>query len=162
PHFGRGLDLGEDEEDPKNPMYRNKMPWDARFTYVATYNNNNRQGEITNHSLMFTGNIHLSPNWEVGFNSGYDLKNKGVADTRLNCQRHPSSYRLSLDWTPFGGYGRWYLFTGIKSSILQDHKWESRSQPPGRRYNCEYLIPLKPYVTPGMKTITSTPKAPAP
>src|SRR5690606_34725906 len=29
PHFGRGLDQEEDEEDPKNAMYRNKMPWDA-------------------------------------------------------------------------------------------------------------------------------------
>ena len=133
PHFGRGLDRGEEEDDPKNAMYRNKMPWDARFTYVATYNNNNRQGEITNHSLMFTGNIQLSPKWEVGFNSGYDLKNKGFADTRFNFKRDLGSFRLSFDWTPFGRYERWYFFIGIKSSILQDLKWESRSQPFGRR-----------------------------
>lgn len=130
PHFGRGLDGEEEkEEEGDNPLYRNKMPWDARFTYVATYNNNNRQGEITNHSLMFTGNIQLSPKWEVGFNSGYDIKNKGFADTRFNFKRDLGSFRLSFDWTPFGRYERWYFFIGIKSSILQDLKWENRSQP---------------------------------
>lgn len=117
-------DAGED-----NPLYNTKLPWDARFTYVATYSNNNRQGEITNHSLMFSGNIQLSPKWEVGFNSGYDLKNKGFADTRFNFKRDLGSFRLSFDWTPFGRFERWYFFVGIKSSILSDLKWENRSQP---------------------------------
>ncbi|KAB5491491.1 putative LPS assembly protein LptD [Flagellimonas hadalis] len=126
PHFNKGDAEGGDVE---NPIYNTSLPWDARFTYVATYNNNNRQGEITNHSLMFSGNIQLSPKWEVGFNSGYDLKNQGFADTRFNFKRDLGSFRLSFDWTPFGRYERWYFFVGIKSSILQDLKWENRSQP---------------------------------
>lgn len=126
PHFG---DKDGENEDVDNPIYGNKLPWDARFTYVATYNNNNRQGEITNHSLMFSGNIQLSPKWEVGFNSGYDLKNQGFADTRFNFKRDLGSFRLSFDWTPFGRFERWYFFVGIKSSILSDLKWENRSQP---------------------------------
>jgi hypothetical protein len=101
---------------------------------VATYSNRNREKQITNHSLMFTGNVQLSPKWEVGFNSGYDLKNKGFADTRFNFKRDLNSFRLSFDWTPFGRYERWYFFIGIKSSILSDLKWENRSQPfSGRR-----------------------------
>ncbi len=130
PHFG---DKDGENEDVDNPIYGNKLPWDARFTYVATYNNNNRQGEITNHSLMFSGNIQLSPKWEVGFNSGYDLKNQGFADTRFNFKRDLGSFRLSFDWTPFGRFERWYFFVGIKSSILSDLKWENRSQPYSNR-----------------------------
>lgn len=126
PHFQRDDEDGSEEE---NPLYATKIPWDMRLTYVATYSNNNRQKEITNHSLMFSGNIQLSPKWEVGFNSGYDLKNKGFADTRFNFKRDLSSFRLSFDWTPFGRYERWYFFIGIKSSILSDLKWENRSQP---------------------------------
>ena len=124
-HFGK-----EGESDNEEiPLYNNKLPWDARFTYVATYNNSNRQGEITNHSLMFSGNIQLSPKWEVGFNSGYDLKNKGFADTRFAFKRELGSFKMSFDWTPFGRYERWYFFIGISSSILSDLKWENRSQP---------------------------------
>ncbi len=120
---------GEEEEARENQPFRNKLPWDARFTYVATYNNSNRQREITNHSLMFSGNLELTPKWKVGFNSGYDIKNKGFADTRFTFDRDLDSFRLSFDWTPFGRFERWYFFIGIKSSILSDLKWENRSQP---------------------------------
>ncbi|MFD2098883.1 putative LPS assembly protein LptD [Flagellimonas iocasae] len=131
PHFKQGDEEGGDVD---NPLYNTKVPWDMRLTYVATYGNRNREKEITNHSLMFTGNIQLSPKWEVGFNSGYDFKNKGFADTRFNFKRDLSSFRLSFDWTPFGRYERWYFFIGIKSSLLSDLKWENRSQPfSGRR-----------------------------
>lgn len=126
--FDRGRGKKEDEEI-ENELYANKTPWDMRLTYVASYNNNNRQREITNHSLMFSGNIQLTPKWEVGFNSGYDLKNKGFTDTRFNFKRDLDSFRLSFDWTPFGRFERWYFFIGIKSSLLSDLKWENRSQP---------------------------------
>ncbi len=123
---GRGK---KDDEEVESELYANKTPWDMRLTYVASYNNNNRQREITNHSLMFSGNIQLTPKWEVGFNSGYDLKNKGFTDTRFNFKRDLDSFRLSFDWTPFGRFERWYFFIGIKSSLLSDLKWENRSQP---------------------------------
>lgn len=120
----------EDESgEVQNPLYANRPAWDMRLTYVATYNNSNRQKEITNHSLMFSGNVRLSPKWEVGFNSGYDIKNRGFTDTRFNFKRDLDSFRLSFDWTPFGRFERWYFFIGIKSSILSDIKWENRSQP---------------------------------
>ena len=119
----------DDSGGEGNALYSNKMPWDMRLTYVATYSNRNREKELTNHSLMFSGNIQLSPKWEVGFNSGYDFRNKGFADTRFNFKRDLDSFRLSFDWTPFGRFERWYFFIGIKSSILSDLKWENRSQP---------------------------------
>ncbi len=121
-------DDNRDSDDVDNPLYANEIPWDMRITYVATYNNNNRQNEITNHSIMFSGNVKLTPKWEVGFNSGYDIKNKGFADTRFAFKRDLDSFRLSFDWTPFGRFERWYFFIGIKASILSDLKWENRSQ----------------------------------
>jgi len=130
PHF-KPKNEGTGEVD--NPKYATKVPWDMRLTYVATYSNSRRQKKITNHSLMFSGNVQLTPKWEVGFNSGYDIKNKGFTDTRLNFKRDLNSFRLSFDWTPFGRFERWYFFIGIKSSILSDLKWENRSQPFSRR-----------------------------
>ncbi|MGW9685983.1 putative LPS assembly protein LptD [Flagellimonas sp. 2504JD1-5] len=126
--FSRGS-RNNDDEEVENELYTNKTPWDMRLTYVASYNNNNRQREITNHSLMFSGNIDLTPKWSVGFNSGYDFKNKGFTDTRFAFKRDLDSFRLSFDWTPFGRFERWYFFIGIKSSLLSDLKWENRSQP---------------------------------
>ncbi|WP_223826535.1 putative LPS assembly protein LptD [Flagellimonas sp. S3867] len=126
---GRGRGSEKDDEEIENELYGNKTPWDMRLTYVASYNNNNRQSEITNHSLMFSGNIQLTPKWDVGFNSGYDFKNKGFTDTRFSFNRDLDSFRINFDWTPFGRFERWYFFIGIKSSLLSDLKWENRSQP---------------------------------
>ncbi|WP_245871839.1 putative LPS assembly protein LptD [Sediminicola luteus] len=116
--------------DVDNPVYGTKMPWDLRFAYAATYSNARRQNEISNNSLMFSGNIQLSPRWSVGVSSGYDFVNKGFTLTQFRFARDLKSFRMDFSWTPFGTYERWYFFLGIKSSILQDIKWESRSQPP--------------------------------
>lgn len=122
----------EDDEKEENPLYGNKVPWDLRLAYAVSYNNTNRQNEINNQSLMFSGNIELTPSWKVGLSSGYDFKNKGFSLTQLRFERDLKSFRMNFNWTPFGTYERWYFFIGIKSSILKDLKWEQRSQS-GRR-----------------------------
>ncbi|MEK6155406.1 putative LPS assembly protein LptD [Flavobacteriaceae bacterium 3-367] len=119
----------DDDGQVENPVYGTKIPWDLRLQYAVTYSNSNRQNEFTNHSLMFSGNVTLSPRWEVGVSSGYDFRNKGFTLTQLRFARDLKSFRLNFDWTPFGNFERWYFFIGIKSSILSDLKWENRSQP---------------------------------
>ncbi len=118
-----------DSEDVDNPIYGTKLPWDIRLAYTTTYNNNNRQGEFTNNSLMFSGNLQLSPRWEVGVSSGYDFRNKGFSLTQFRFSRDLKSFELRFNWVPFGNFTRWNFYIGIKSSILKDLKYESRSQP---------------------------------
>lgn len=122
------LNGDEDEEVKENPLYKNTIPWDVRLAYAVSYSNPNRQDEISNHSLMFSGNVDLTPRWKVGVSSGYDFKNQGFSLTQLRFERDLKSFRLNFNWTPFGTYERWYFFIGIKSSILKDLKWEQRSQ----------------------------------
>ena len=126
----RGRQDERDSDDVENPIYGTKIPWDFRLAYSATYSNSARQNEFSSHSLMFSGNIELSPRWKVGGSSGFDFKNKGFTLTQLRFERDLKSFTLRFNWTPFGTYERWYFFIGIKSSILSDLKWENRSQPP--------------------------------
>jgi hypothetical protein len=130
--FNRSRFADRDPDDVDNPVYGSSIPWDVRLSYAATYSNRNRDGEFTNHSLMFRGNVSLSPRWQVGFSSGYDFKNKGFSLTSFNFERDLKSFRLTFDWTPFGDFERWYFFIGIKASVLKDLKWENRSQRPPR------------------------------
>ncbi|HET8736618.1 MAG TPA: putative LPS assembly protein LptD [Pricia sp.] len=122
----------EGDEDVENPVYGTKIPWNFRLAYSASYFNSARQNEFSSHSLMFSGDIELSPRWKVGGSSGYDFKNKGFTLTQLRFERDLKSFRMNFSWTPFGQYSRWYFFIGIKSSLLSDLKWENRSQPPRR------------------------------
>jgi hypothetical protein len=131
--IGAGFDGGMDRErtsddDIENPVYRTKLPWDLRLALRTTYNNSNRQNEITNNSLMFSGNIELSPRWQLGFSSGYDFKNDGFTLTQFRFQRNLKSFDLRFNWVPFGRNENWNFFIGISSSLLQDLKWEQRSQ----------------------------------
>ncbi|MDO1499415.1 putative LPS assembly protein LptD [Winogradskyella maritima] len=71
----------DEDEDIENPPYATKIPWNFRLAYSASYLNSARQNEFSSHSLMFSGDIELSPRWKVGGSSGYDFKNKGFTLT---------------------------------------------------------------------------------
>lgn len=120
----------EDKDSSKNTeWYATKLPWDLRFAYSVTYNNSNRQSEITNNSLMVSGNIELAPRWKVGISSGYDFKQEGVTYTQLRFERDLESWRMSFNWVPYGTNTYWGFFIGIKSSVLSDIKWDKRQLP---------------------------------
>lgn len=122
-------DKDEDNSENNSEWYHTKLPWDFRFAYSVTYNNSNRQDEISSHSLMGSGNIELAPRWKVGFSSGYDFKQKGVTFTQLRFERDLESWRMSFNWVPYGANNYWGFFIGISSSVLSDIKWEKRKLP---------------------------------
>ena len=76
--FGRAEDFTDRRmTDSKNskpvptyPSYRTKIPWNLKLAYSLTYNNSRGQEDIGNNSLMFSGNINLTPKWDVGLSSG--------------------------------------------------------------------------------------------
>lgn len=133
--FGKSVDdieaEKEDQEKKKdNPDFFNaKVPWDLKLAYSLTYSNNNRQDQISNSSLMFSGNIDLTPNWKVGASSGYDFVNKGFTYTQLRFGRDLKSWKMDFSWIPFSSRASWFFFIGIKSSVLSDIKWEKRTVP---------------------------------
>ncbi len=135
--FGAGFDnrvqYEERDEDIENTPYGTKIPWNFNIQLALGYLNANRQNEINNASLMFGGDIQLSPRWDVGVSSGYDFVNQGFAQTQLRFRRNLKSFDLRFNWVPFGGNERWDFFIGISSSILSDLKWEQNSQRNIRR-----------------------------
>lgn len=120
----------EDDEDKKDTeFYKFKIPWTLNLAYAVNYSNAARQNEISSHSLMFSGNIELSPRWSVGASSGYDFKNMGFTYTQLRLERDLLSWRMNFSWVPFSTRKSWYFFIGIKSNILKDIKYDKRLQP---------------------------------
>jgi len=138
--FGKSQDFGnqqingkrETTEAKATDLYNYKIPWSLRLAYAVNYNNSRRQSEIASHSLMFSGDIELSPRWSVGASSGYDLKNKGFTYTQLRFERDLESWRMNFSWIPFSNRTSWNFFIGIRSSILKDIKYEKRKQPDKR------------------------------
>ncbi len=122
----------ENEEETSYPSYRAIIPWNLRFTYSLTYNNSTRQNDFSNNSLMFSGDIDLTPKWKIGGSSGYDFKNHGFTYTQLRFNRDLDSWRLDFSWVPFSSRASWNFFIGIKSGLLSDIKYEKNREPDRR------------------------------
>lgn len=135
--FGRAEDFTDrrmnDAENtdpaPTYPSYRTKIPWDLKIAYSLTYNNSRGQQDFSNNSLMFSGNVDLTPKWKVGVSSGYDFKGQGFTYTQLRFNRDLNSWRLNFSWVPFSDRASWNFFIGIKSDLLSDIKYEKQSLP---------------------------------
>jgi len=122
----------DDDKNKEVDLYNYKIPWSLRLAYAVNYNNTARQNQISSHSLMFSGDFELSPKWTVGASSSYDLKNKGFGLTQLRFERDLLSWRMNFSWVPFGTYGSWNFFIGIKSALLKDLKYEKNKQRDAR------------------------------
>jgi len=118
----------------ESKLYRSSIPWTLRLAYSINYNNTNRQQEITSNSLMFSGDIELTPKWGVGFSSGYDFKDEGFTYTQLRFSRDLDSWKLNFSWVPFGERQTYYFFIGVKSSMLSDLKYDKRKVPDKRLF----------------------------
>ncbi len=122
-----------EEETKEAKLYQANVPWSINLAYSTNYTNNGIDGgEIGIHTLMFSGDIELSPKWKVGYSSGYDIKGGAFTFSRFNFSRDLDSWRFNFNWVPFGTNSSYTFFIGVKSSVLSDLKWD-KNKPPDRR-----------------------------
>ncbi len=99
-------------EDRSKPINKKKMRYPYRYTQ----------------NLSLNGNIKISNKWAISFNSGYDFDAKEIVQTTFNITRDLHCFSMSASLSPFGRW-KYYNFTiRANASILQDLKWEQRSQ----------------------------------
>lgn len=118
----------EPKEDD-NEFYNYQIPWNLNLAYTVTYTNTARQDMITAHSVMFSGDVELSPRWRVGLSSGYDMANNGFTFTQLRFNRDLGSFNMSVNWTPIGPRESWFFFIGISANMLRDLKFDRNREP---------------------------------
>lgn len=105
-----GFNVSEDRSKPINKK-------NMRYPYKFTLN-----------SLNINGNVKLTNKWAVSFSSGYDFNAKEITNTSFNITRDLHCFTMSAAIAPFGRY-KYYNFTiRATANILQDLKWEQRSQ----------------------------------
>ena len=74
------------------------------------------------------GNIKISNNWSLSFNSGYDFQAKEITQTSCTISRDLHCFNLSASLSPFGRWKYYNVTIRANASILQDLKYEQRSQ----------------------------------
>lgn len=113
------------------------MPWSISLNY--SYNiTENTSAPINKHTMRYpykfthnvnmSGNLKLSNKWAFNFSGGYDFQSKKITQTAVGITRDLHCFTMTCNLSPFGTY-KYYSFTiRASASILQDLKWDQRSQ----------------------------------
>ena len=112
-------------KETETKLYKAKIPWRLNLVYAFNYSKFGLANSINRrNTLMFSGDVELTPKWKVGFSSGYDIEEQGFTYTRLTFSRDLDSWRFNFNWTPFGPNTSYNFFIGVKAAVLSDLKWE--------------------------------------
>ena len=113
----------------RNPFnyYDFDIPWRLNLSYIygiTASGNELKRNQILN----FNGDISITQKWKLGFNSGYNVKEKEFTFTSIDIVRDLHCWEMRFNWIPFG-FRKSYSFTiQVKSSMLQDLKLNRRRQ----------------------------------
>lgn len=111
------------------------LPWTFRFDYTISYSDytfNKRKLEYdkkVTQSLNFSGSFNFSKNWSFSYSSGYDFETKELSYSSIGINRNLHCWSASFSMVPFGAYQSYNFHISVNSSLLQDLKYEKRSNP---------------------------------
>ncbi|MDE6179172.1 MAG: LPS-assembly protein LptD, partial [Duncaniella sp.] len=138
-----------DYEEPPTPTPNNKkkngiqigrngymdwsVPWNLTFNYSINYGYGDfdydkleYKGKITQ-NLSLSGNIRPTSNWSLGFSASYNFDTHKLAYMNCNISRDMHCFTMRASFVPVGPYKSYNFHISVKSSLLQDLKYDKRS-----------------------------------
>ena len=109
------------------------VPWNLTFNYSVNYGYGEfdykkleYKGKITQ-NLSFSGNIRPTANWNFGFSASYNFDTRKLAYMNCNISRDMHCFTMRASFVPVGPYKSYNFHISVKSSLLQDLKYDKRS-----------------------------------
>jgi hypothetical protein len=121
------LELRQIQLQPWN-YFDFSIPWSLNVTYAVGYNAEiiNATQRLSRNALTLRGDISITPEWKISYNTGYDFKKRSLNASEFSLVRNLHCWQLEFMWVP-SGYGKQWLFTlRPKSALLQDLKLNKR------------------------------------
>lgn len=122
--FGTDAEIEEINQNPENYVDFS-VPWSLNIQYNIRYSKPAFEEFITQ-TLNFSGDLSVTENWKVGFNSGWDFERSDFTYTVLNINRNLHCWQLAINWIPFGQRQSYNITLSVKSAVLQDLKLNRR------------------------------------
>ncbi|MEP2023090.1 MAG: putative LPS assembly protein LptD [Reichenbachiella sp.] len=104
------------------------VPWALNINYAFNYTKNGFNDAVITQTLNFNGNLSITDKTRIGFNSGYDIKNKEFTVTRLNVGRDLHCWTINFNWVPFGPRQSYFVEIRVNSQLLKDLKLDKKSR----------------------------------
>ena len=112
-----------------------KIPWSLSVNYSINYGYGDFNKEKMEYNgkftqnLSFSGNIQPTKNWTFTFSASYDFDIKRIAYMSCGITRDMHCWSMSCNFVPVGPYKSYDFRISVKSSMLQDLKYEKSSSP---------------------------------
>jgi hypothetical protein len=79
------------------------------------------------HSLSLNGTIMPTPKWNINWSGSYSFADKKITQLNVGINRDLHCWGMSLQLAHVGNYTSYMFRIAVKSSLLQDLKYEKRS-----------------------------------
>ncbi|MFT4072402.1 MAG: putative LPS assembly protein LptD [Dysgonamonadaceae bacterium] len=130
---GKKKDTGSYDSDG---YLKNEIKWNLSFSYSFNYAYDNTRFNPTTqeykykltHNLSVSGNIQPTKNWNFSFNTSYNFDQKRFPYMSCSLSRDLHCFSLTGTFVPIGPYKTYYVSLRVKSSMLQDLKYEQRNR----------------------------------
>ncbi|MDP4278568.1 MAG: putative LPS assembly protein LptD, partial [Bacteroidota bacterium] len=122
--------------DPEEMLYQPfKMPWSINFSYSLRYGRYTFNKEKLDYNYKLTQNLSLSGNislydkWKFTASTSYNFEYKQFATMNCTVSRDLHCWEMSASFIPIGPYKSYNFSIRVKSSLLQDLKYEQHQNP---------------------------------
>ncbi|MCM1489733.1 MAG: LPS-assembly protein LptD [Muribaculum sp.] len=130
---GRNRDNEEQQQNDADGYTPWECPWSLSFNYSVNYGLGDFNYKKMDYNGRFTqnfsvsGNIRPTKNWNVSASCSYDFQAKKIAYMNLNISRDMHCFTMSCSIIPVGMYKSFNFNVAVKSSLLQDLKYDKQS-----------------------------------
>jgi len=112
-----------------------KIPWSVGISYSVRYSQstfNKKKLEYDydfNQNLSFSGNLSLTDKWKFTASTSYNFDTKRLATMNCSVTRDLHCWAMSASFIPIGPYKSYNFSISVKSSLLEDLKYEQHQNP---------------------------------
>ncbi|RXQ91569.1 LPS-assembly protein LptD [Ancylomarina salipaludis] len=116
---------GEQKKTDQMKYVQFDVPWSFSLDYGWTYSKPTVKSNVTQ-NVGLRGDFSLTPKWKINFSTGYDFANKAITATQFSLTRDLHCWQMTFNTIPFGTYQSYNFRINVKSSVLQDLKYEKK------------------------------------
>lgn len=109
------------------------FPWSLSFNYSLNYaygsfnyDKMEYNGKWTQ-NLSLSGSVRPTKNWNFNFSASYNFELKKLAYMNCSISRDLHCFTMTASFVPVGPYKSYNFHISVKSSVLQDLKYDKRS-----------------------------------
>jgi hypothetical protein len=119
----------------KDGYLQNEVKWNLSMNYSFNYAYNTSRFDAVKceykykltHNLGLSGSIQPTKNWSFSFSTSYDFDDSKFSYMTCNLTRDLHCFSLTASFIPIGPYKSYLVVFRVKSSMLQDLKYQQRN-----------------------------------